>query len=314
MPMSSRIRRGLTTLAAAALAAATMTGTAAAYSPAAHSPAAQSPARSQGHGHGGRHHHPAPPHYYVSLGDSLAAGYQPDVNANTPFSYTDQLYAQLKKKDPTLVHIKLGCSGETTGTMINGGICNYPGATSQLDAAEKFLRAHRGEVRYVTLDIGANDVDGCLVGGMIDQTCTAAGVATVAAQLPQITKALHRAGGSGPRYAGMNYYDPFLAVWLTGTAGQAEAQQSTQLSTVLNGVIAKGLHRNGFALADVSKAFSTDDFTDQVTVPGVGTVPLNVARICAWTWECTPYHNIHNNTVGYGVLASVFERTLAHRR
>jgi lysophospholipase L1-like esterase len=300
MRSSSMIRRGLTTLAVAALAAATMTGTASAH----------------GHGHdgGGGRHHPAPPQYYVSLGDSLAAGYQPDVNANTPFSYTDQLYAKLKAKDPALVHIKLGCSGETTGTMIDGGICSYPGATSQLNAAEKFLRAHRGEVRYVTLDIGANDVDGCLASGTIDQACTTAGVATVAAQLPQITEGLHRAGGYGPRYVGMNYYDPFLAVWLTGTAGQALAQESTQLTTVLNGVIAKGLHQNGFALADVSKAFDTDDFTDQVAVPGLGTLPLNVARICAWTWECTPYRNIHANTAGYGEIATVFEQALAHRR
>ncbi|MHA6762529.1 SGNH/GDSL hydrolase family protein [Streptacidiphilus sp. PAMC 29251] len=296
MPSSSRLRRGLTVLAVAALAAATMTGTASA------------------HDGGGRHHHPAPPRYYVSLGDSLAAGYQPDVHTNTSLSYTDQLYAQLKKHDPRLVHIKLGCSGETTGTLINGGICTYPGATSQLDAAVKFLRAHRGEVRYVTLDIGANNVDSCLAGGSIDQACTAAGVATVATQLPQIAKALHRAGGNTPQYAGMNYYDPFLAVWLTGPAGQGLAQQSTVLSKELNGVIAKGFHRNGFAVADVSRAFSTDDFTDQATLPGVGTVPLNVARICAWTWECTPYHDIHANPTGYGVLAAAFEKTLKYRR
>ena len=305
MRSSSMIRRGLTTLAVAALAAVTMTGTASAHG--------HDSDHGRGHDHG-RQHHPAPPHYYVSLGDSLAAGYQPDTRTNTSLSYTDQLYAKLKKQDPRLVHIKLGCSGETTGTLINGGICSYPGATSQLDAAVKFLRAHRSEVRYVTLDIGANNVDGCLAGGTIDQACTTAGVATVATQLPQIAAALHRASGDGPRYAGMNYYDPFLAVWLTGAPGQALAQQSTQLSTVLNGVIAKGLQRNGFAVADVAKAFSTDDFTDQVALPGIGTVPLNVARICSWTWECTPLHDIHANPTGYGVLAAVFQKTLAHRR
>ncbi|MFD0329197.1 hypothetical protein ACFQZC_15970 [Streptacidiphilus monticola] len=73
---------------------------------------------------GGGHHQPD---YYVSLGDSLAAGYQPDVRKDTDVSYTDQLYARLKQSDPDLVHIKLGCSGETTGTLIDGGICSYPG-------------------------------------------------------------------------------------------------------------------------------------------------------------------------------------------
>lgn len=305
MPSTSRttgrhVRRALGALAVAALAAATLTGTASA-----------APASGQDHG---RHHHPAPTHYYVSLGDSLAAGYQPDVRTNTSVSYTDQLFAQLKQHDPTLVHIKLGCSGETTETMIDGGICSYPGAASQLDAADRFLRAHRGAVRYVTLDIGANDVDGCLSPAGIDQACTAKGVATVAAQVPQIAKALRRAGGGTPRYAGMNYYDPFLAVWLTGAPGQALAQQSVGLSTVLNGVIAKGLTRHGFALADVSTAFSTNDFTDQVTLPGLGAVPLNVARICAWTWECTPYHDIHATPTGHAVIAGVFEEALEHRR
>lgn len=310
MRNSSMIRRGLTAAAVVALAAASMTGTASAHG------RDSGPGHGSGHspGHGGRQHHPAPPDYYVSLGDSLAAGYQPDTNTNTSEAYTDQLYAKLKKQDPRLVHIKLGCSGETTGTMIDGGICTYHGASSQLDAAVKFLKAHRGEVRYVTLDIGANNVDSCLAGGTIDQACTAAGVATVDTQLPQIAKALHRAGGDTPRYVGMNYYDPFLAVWLTGPAGQTLAAESVQLSTVLNGVIEKGLQHNGFALADVSKAFSTDDFTDQATLPGLGTVPLNVARICAWTWECTPYQNIHANTAGYGEIAAVFQKTLAHRR
>ncbi|MEY9963028.1 lysophospholipase L1-like esterase [Streptacidiphilus sp. MAP12-16] len=292
MPSTSRVRRVLATFALAALAAATMTGTAS--------------ARDSGGSPQGS------PHYYVSLGDSLAAGYQPNVQQNTDVSYTDQLYAQLKQRDPALVHIKLGCSGETTGTMIDGGICSYPGASSQLDAAEKFLRAHRGQVRYVTLDIGANDVDGCLAGGTIDLACTAKGVATVGAQLPQITRALYQAGGSRVRYAGMNYYDPFLAVWLTGPAGQQLAVQSTALSTVLNGVIKLGLRSSHFELADASKAFSTDDFTHQVTLPGIGQVPLNVARICAWTWECTPYHDIHANPVGHAVLAEAFQDALKH--
>ncbi|MEY9936198.1 SGNH/GDSL hydrolase family protein [Streptacidiphilus sp. MAP5-3] len=250
-------------------------------------------------------HHGAPD-YYVSLGDSLAAGYQPNVGHNTDVSYTDQLYAQLKQHDPDLVHVKLGCSGETTETMIDGGICSYPGAKSQLDAAVQFLRAHRGHVRYVTLDIGANDVDGCLSGGSIDLACAAKGIATVAVQVPEITAALHAAGGGRPQYAGMNYYDPFLAVWLTGPSGQQAARLSATLGVALNGAIEVGLKLGGFHVADVATAFSTLDFTDQATLPGVGQVPLNVARICEWTWECTPYHDIHATPTGHAVIAGVF--------
>lgn len=34
--------------------------------------------------------------YYISIGDSIAAGYQPDVKKDTQSAYSDQLYAQLK--------------------------------------------------------------------------------------------------------------------------------------------------------------------------------------------------------------------------
>src|SRR5258708_24350282 len=100
--------------------------------------------------------------YYVSLGDSLSQGYQ--LGHDTDQGYADDLYATLKAKDPSLQLVKLGCPGETTTTMVNGGICTYPQG-SQLGPANAFLAAHRRQSRFLTLDIGANHVDGCLTGG-----------------------------------------------------------------------------------------------------------------------------------------------------
>jgi lysophospholipase L1-like esterase len=69
--------------------------------------------------------------------------------------------------------VKLGCPGETTGTMIRGGLCDYPGSTvtsgtslagSQLAAATSYLAAHPGQVTLITIDIGANDLSPCLPG------------------------------------------------------------------------------------------------------------------------------------------------------
>lgn len=302
MLSTSRTARALGGVAAAALASAALTGAA--------SPAAAATAQNAQHHGSGQHGK----QYYVSLGDSLSVGFQPNVDANTSASYPDQLYAKLKKRDPNLVHVSFGCSGETTQTMIGGGVCSYPDAASQLAAAVKFLDAHRGQVRLVTLDIGANDVDGCLGQDGLNLTCAEQGIATVAAQLPQITKQLRQAGGPRPRYVGMNYYDPFLAAWLTGPAGQQEARQSVTLSTAFNGAIQAGLRSTGFELADVSRTFATDDFTRQVNVPDLGRLPVNVAHVCEWTWECTQYQNIHANTLGYGVIAGVFQRVLERRR
>jgi lysophospholipase L1-like esterase len=263
------------------------------------------------HGRGGDDHRAT---YYVSLGDSLAAGYQPDVHHDTDVSYTDKLYAQLKKRDPHLVHIRLGCSGETTTSMITGGKCTYAGAGSQLAAATRFLREHRGRVRYVTVDIGANDVGSCLSGGAIDTACVSTGLDTVARNLPRITLGLRAAGGGSPRYAGMSYYNPYLALWLTGAAGQQTARASGPLQDRLNSVLSWDYRLSGFRVADVDDAFSSGDFDTQVALPGVGQVPLNVARICQWTWECTPYRDIHANPTGHQVLADAFAAVLGRRR
>ncbi|MCD0483931.1 SGNH/GDSL hydrolase family protein [Streptacidiphilus sp. ASG 303] len=250
--------------------------------------------------------------YYVSLGDSLAAGYQPDVHRDTDVSYTDRLYERLKKDDPRLVHVRLGCSGETTTSMIVGGRCSYPGASSQLDAATRFLSEHRGRVRFLTVDIGANDIGGCLAGGAIDTACVSGGLDTVARNLPRITLGLRAAGGGAPRYAGMSYYNPYLALWLTGAAGQATARQSGPLQDRLTSLLTSEYRGTGFAVAAVGQAFSSGDFATTVQLPGVGGVPLNVARICQWTWECTPYRDIHANPLGHQVIADAFAAAL-HR-
>src|SRR5580658_2057464 len=106
--------------------------------------------------------------YYLALGDSLSRGVQPDAAgaaSQTAQGYPDLVYARLRRGHPGLRLVQLGCPGETTATMMHGGICRYPGG-SQLAAAAAFLRAHRGQVLLVTLDIGANDPEDC--GSQLD--------------------------------------------------------------------------------------------------------------------------------------------------
>ena len=108
----------------------------------------------------------------------------------------------------------------------------------------------------------------------------------------------------------MTLYNPFLANWLTGPEGQAIAQASaTQLMGPVNGVLRGIFLAGGARVADIEAAFSSNDFTTQVDLPGAGTVPLNVARICMWTWVCAPAPygpDNHANEAGYGAIAHAF--------
>ncbi|HEX7478718.1 MAG TPA: hypothetical protein VF331_12990 [Polyangiales bacterium] len=68
-------------------------------------------------------------------------------------------------------------------------MCSYSDS-SPLAAAADFLAAHRGRIALVTLDIGANDVDGCVSAAGIDNACVAGGIAAAGANLPVILGAL----------------------------------------------------------------------------------------------------------------------------
>ena len=61
------------------------------------------------------------PVYYLSLGDSLAAGEQPTLPPGQNFGdegYADQLYAIEHATIQNLQLVKLGCGGESTASMI----------------------------------------------------------------------------------------------------------------------------------------------------------------------------------------------------
>lgn len=254
-------------------------------------------------GSGGAPASAAPATYYLALGDSGAVGVQAG-RGPTDEGYTDVLHAALEARRPGLRLVKLGCPGETTTTMLKGGICAYR-AGSQMGAALDFLKRHRGRVRYVTLSIGANNV-GCLLEG--DLACGLKGVGSLLAELPQITGGLRAAGGDVPVYASMTYYDPGLASWVKGD--RITAIGSVPMLDAFNGVQRGAALASGFKIADVNAAFATHDFSTQVMTAPYGTVPLNVARICAWTSQCAQGDG-HANAAGYRRIAGAFLRVVS---
>ncbi len=249
----------------------------------------------------------APPTYYLALGDSLSRGVQPDAagtSVETRDGYPDQVYAALRRTRPALQLVKLGCAGETTSTMIDGGICRYSGG-SQLAAAVAFLRAHHGRILLITIDIGANDPERCGAQPSLSQLaeCAVHGIPQAAAHLSTILDRL-KAAAPKVRIVGMNYYLPALAEWRAGLPGHLVAWAAVKLAVVYNHLLDDVYAKAGARVADVFAAFDTTNFATQGAA-----LPRNVTLLCQWTWACaTPPRgpNQHANQAGYQVIARTF--------
>jgi lysophospholipase L1-like esterase len=178
--------------------------------------------------------------YYLSLGDSLTVGVQPDENGQgemTSQGYTDVLYRNLYDADSTLDHERMGCGGEDTTTFLEGGIpqCDekYDGR-SQLEAAEDFLSEHEGRVDLVTVTIGANNFTDCVGnldgadGPRIDTECVDDGLERLNTEVPEIADRLRTAAGPDTQIIAMTYYNPFVAALLLddGETGEGEAEEA----------------------------------------------------------------------------------------
>jgi lysophospholipase L1-like esterase len=260
----------------------------------------------------------APPRY-VAIGDSLAAGSQPDasgVDGPSGEGYADVLGRRLKRVYPGLRTHRLSCGGADTRTLVTGGAgCQPRGEPGQLVQAERFMAAHP-ETVLVTVNIGDNDVERCVdtTPPAIDDACARRGLATVARNLPGIARRLKAAAGRHTAVVGVLDYDQFLALWLDGAAGRRVARRSVALIGRLNALMARIYAATGVLVADAGPRFATTDLRTRRTLPGHGRVPLAVQRICRWTWACSDPpigHDDHARPAGYHEIAQAVLDALA---
>lgn len=247
---------------------------------------------------------------YISLGDSLSVGRQPDPAGhehNTNDGYVEVVARGLSRRYGTVRSIKLGCGG-TTATALRGTPCNRSyGAGSQVQQAERLLAANRSRTALVTIQIGDNDVEGCLSSRGISRSCFDSRLATMRANLQTIARRIRHAAGGHVPVIGIADYDQFLAYWLRGASGRSFARASVGVVERLNSSADAIYRRANVRAADATRAFATSDLTHTVRTSR-GTLPRAVARVCAWTWACSgpPINfNDHANARGYGVLARV---------
>jgi lysophospholipase L1-like esterase len=96
-----------------------------------------------------------------------------------------------------------------------------------------------------------------------------------------IVSALKDAAGTQVPIVGMTYYHLFV--------GTPLAPAIDALNTLLEGIYTAA----GVAVAQVDDAFAA-----------------NPAGVCAWTWFCSKYQDVHANNEGYGVIARTFAEEL----
>lgn len=250
----------------------------------------------------------AEPPYILALGDSLAVGIQPEAGAYvaTNQGYADVLHAFYRTRVGELRLQKLGCSGETTSSMITGvGSACYDPPRSQLVEAVEFLQTHR--VELVTIDIGGDDILRCFgVASGINQECLAQVFGVIGNDLANILAVL-RAADPDVLIIGMNYYDPFLAAWFFGPQGRALALASLPLTIQFNAALQAVYQVFDVPVADVARAFRMTNAT-----PVLG-LPINALLALVWTWmgASPPVGpDVHPNAIGYAVIAGAFVRAI----
>ena len=133
--------------------------------------------------------------------------------------YVDDFFSNLQGHGVQQL-ANMGCPGETSVTMINGGcpyafLRKYPYTGAQLAAAVSFLHGHAGKVSPVTLEIGSNDLlpdinsSNCTVSSAFGSDLAQLDANLTGTILPQLKAALTVNNVVTGDLVMMNYYDPY---------------------------------------------------------------------------------------------------------
>ena len=265
--------------------------------------------------------------FYVSLGDSYAAGYQPAATGKTGVTSTNgfayQLAAKATVHGKKLTLVNFACAGATTTSLLaqkgcqadrlGPGALNYPTQT-QADVAAAFISAHKAEVGLITVSISGNDVTRCAKATSTPAvvSCVTDALKTVKANLGKLLPQLRSAAGPSVPIVGITYPDVILGSYVANTAsGKMLASLSvTAFKTLLNPTLKAAYDAVGGTFIDVTAA--TDayvPFTQTTSLAPYGTVPIAVAKVCELTYYCQ-FHDIHPHTAGYTLIADLIQKAL----
>jgi lysophospholipase L1-like esterase len=262
---------------------------------------------------------------YVSLGDSYAVGWQrPAENRMGPTTkgFTDQTVTLARKKGYRLKLVNFGCGGATTVSILKQKGCVKAAraiggerySTTQVKAAERFLRANRGKVALVTVSISGNDVTSCAKEAD-PVPCVSAAIESVKQNVTTLAKRLRKAGGKKVRIVGITYPDVILGQWVRPPVNQGLATLSVSaFRELLNPALKTAYESVKGKFVDVTAATGAYTPLDQkTTLLPYGSIPIAVAKVCELTWYCK-FGDIHANTAGYQAIAKLVVKALPRKK
>lgn len=265
--------------------------------------------------------------FYVSLGDSYATGFQVlsadgTQKDNTRNGFAYQIPALAAKRGYNLDLVNFGCGGATTTSMLEQTApCSNRvfdghgwGGKTQVAAAEKFLRAHRGEVALITVSIGGNDVTAC-ARAADPFSCVAVATQALKENVTEVAVRLRAAAGRRVKLVGTTYPDVILGSWIGENPDQSLAQASVLgFKSLINPTLKAAYAEAKGGFADVTAATGAYTPLDQTTtLEPYGTIPVAVAEVCRLTYYCE-FRDIHAKTAGYKVIAKLVTKQLPQRK
>lgn len=268
---------------------------------------------------------PSPPavDYYVSLGDSYAAGYQPVASAaahRDTEGYAYQIVRLARAKGYRLSLRNFACDGATSTYLLRGKGCPLPApgpdsvsypTMSQSAAADRFITRHRGQVGLVTVSIGGNDILAC-ADATVFESCVTAAMPTLESNLHLLLTGLRRAVGPGVPIVGITYPDIFLGLDASSDPSQKElaAASVPVFELVFNPALTAEYDAVGGTFVDVTRATGAYTPLSETTPSGPhGALPVAVADVCVLTYECQ-FQDVHPKEQGYALIARLVVATL----
>jgi lysophospholipase L1-like esterase len=262
--------------------------------------------------------------YYVSIGDSYAAGYQPIkdslVGHTTTAGFAYQLAASATLRGRRLTLVNFGCGGVTSGGLLEQKGClaplegpgapQYPNQT-QSQAALDFIQNHPGQVGLVTVSIGGNDITSCARSADLTG-CMREKLPTLASNLTTFLGLLHTLAGPDVMIVGLTYPDVLLGGDLSKEPlSRALAPESVAaFKNLFNPTLKAAYDSIGATFVDVTAGTGAYLPSTQTTqLAPYGTIPVSVAKVCQLTYFCSQ-NDIHPRDSGYQVIAGLVAEVL----